>query len=252
MLLLKAKPAAARRKTNRIPSHPANHPASVERGVAVATALLHETNDDMHQCQVAAAAGPVVAILLGAADGLALDSRNISRVRLILRREIRRLAGVINTSVVATEKNTAIKQGGEAPIGGVNSLRADAARTLVEWCSMPALPSYSIGVHLVLGDADDAMLELAEKYAWILRLIGSRARVNLHREVPLLASICKALCESNQQFAKSIADVLAMEKTLLRRVSFSEYSTPMPEASQLDFDGPWVRHHSEGMIQCSS
>jgi len=248
-LLRKAKPSAGHRQTNCTASPPANLPGSAELPVALAMALLRKTHGDMHQCQVAAVTGPVVAILLGAADGLALGPRDISRVRIILRRELRRLSSIINTNAVGIEKSSMTKQDCEAQINQVNSPRADAARTLVEWCSMPVVPSYSIGVHLVLGDADDAMLELAQKYAWIVRLLGSRARVNLHKEVPLLASTCKVLCDSNKDLVNSIADVLAMEKSLQRRVSFSEFSTEIPEESPEDIDTPWFRHHSEE-IQC--
>jgi len=224
---------------------PAGLPESMELSKELALALLRDTNGDQYHCHVASVAGPVVAMLLGAADGLALSPREMSHVRVVLRRELRSLASVVSKGAVEVGKMPSLDQ--DRKVGGkqVGRQSADSFRTLVEWCSMPAVPSYGIGVHLVLGDADDAMCELAKNFAWVLRLMGSRARLNLHKEVPLLAAFCKTLCETNNNFATSITDVLALGKSLQRRVSFSEYSTPSCESERLEFDGPWFRHNSD-------
>jgi len=87
-LLRKPEPAATHCNIKEKPSPPTDLPASVELSEAIAAALLHETHGDARQCHVAAVAGPVVAILLGAADGLAFNTRDISRVRIVLRREL--------------------------------------------------------------------------------------------------------------------------------------------------------------------
>jgi len=128
-------------------------------------------------CAVAGVAGPVLAVIHGSATVFGLEESAIDEIHAKARREVRKIAKMVMSEVeVAKDERT-----------------LDVALT---WCATPIVPTYSVGVHLVLGDLDDASSEVASDLAWVFRLACHRAQIDIWEDVPMLAVTCRALTET--------------------------------------------------------
>lgn len=227
------------------PMPPPALPLSKELPVKIAAAMRADSCSGPRRCGVAGVAGPIIAVILGAADGLGMDEGGRATLHLALRRELRQLARVLGAAA-ATETRTVAA----ASIVNLRT-RSDAFDILISWSQTPGMPTYSVGVHLVLGDADEASREVAEELAWVFRLLCARARINANKEAPMLSSVCEILCASKGEaagattsFASTIQKVMIQGRKLNRRVSFPAECF----IEQEDLDLAWTRFNSEDVV----
>mmetsp|Transcript_56110 Transcript_56110/g.144460 ORF Transcript_56110/g.144460 Transcript_56110/m.144460 type:complete len:275 (-) Transcript_56110:241-1065(-) len=200
--------------------HPAQAlqlPLGPELAPKLAAAIKQVSISGSRRCATAGVAGPVVAIALGAADGLGLSAQARSTLGLALRGELRELAQVLGAEV-PSEKEAQVGSAW-ASLQQQGATRMDAFDLLLDWCASPAVPTYNIGVHLALGDADAAMKATSSEVAWVLRMCCARKRVNISKVAPMFGHLCELLCESDGKEADKLHDVLGESSAFTRQNS---------------------------------
>lgn len=142
------------------------------------SALLKEYGEGSDaMCAVAGVACPVLAVIHGSATVFGLDESAIDEMNAKARREVRKIAKMVTSEdELAKDERT-----------------LDIALT---WCATPIVPTYSVGVNLVLGMLDEASSEVASDLAWVFRLACRRAEIDIWEDVPMLAVTCRALTET--------------------------------------------------------
>uniref|UniRef100_A0A7S4QW33 Uncharacterized protein n=1 Tax=Alexandrium monilatum TaxID=311494 RepID=A0A7S4QW33_9DINO len=169
---------------------PAQLPGSTELPARLAAELQATGCNNNHHCALVGVAGPILAALLGAADGFGFDEGKRARLHIACRRELRQLARVVGPQAASP------KAPGWASAG--RAARAEPFETALGWCSTPAVPTYGVGVRLALGPLQegDPARQMATDLAWVFRLLCARARVRDQRQAPMLFAACGALCGS--------------------------------------------------------
>lgn len=162
-------------------------------------------NERLDRCSVAGAAGPILAILLGLAHGCELEADLLLKLRATLRSELRRLARKLaDSSATQSSGNPPSSETGSpltpnrrcfsACLAPSQASHLDEFEVILTWCSSSSLPSYSVGVSLAREGVTKKQVLQTARYAWNLRAITHRRRVNLDKDAPLLAAVCDALC----------------------------------------------------------
>jgi len=214
---------------------PLQLPASTDLPAALAAELRGATAGGAEECALAGVFGPVVAVMLGAADGLGFSEKHCARLQLACRREFRQLGRALGKKVAA---------GGRAAAAAEAVGRgSDPFETLLTWCATPAVPTYAFGARLVLGhEEDDPLRSVATDLAWVFRLLCARARVRSQKEAPMMHAACEALCNGTGA-CKKLQDAMAVGTQLNRRISLPTMQLtrdrPLPGA------GRWSRRHTE-------
>lgn len=217
---------------------PSSLPRSTELPARLAAELRVASGGGNRQCAIAGVAGPVLAVLLGGADGLGFDDLQRERLHVACRRELRQLERALGTQRVA------LGQTGTKAVGTPAGARADAFDVAVHWCSTPVLPTYSVGVHMVLGVEDGAMRCMATDLAWVFRLMCARTRIDSKKEAPMLSKACEVLC-GNADAREGLQKAVAIGAELNRSTSLAP--SPMgEEGGELPGEGRWWRSLSEG------
>lgn len=129
-------------------------------------------------CAVAGVAGPILAVVHGAATVFGLDEAATDELNAAARTEVRRVAQRITAEC------------------GDSAEDVRALEIALTWCATPIVPTYSVGVHLVLADLDEASSEVASDLAWVFRLACRRAQIDIEKDTPMLATACQALIET--------------------------------------------------------
>eukprot|EP00927_Polykrikos_kofoidii_P009734 TRINITY_DN14077_c0_g1_i1.p1 TRINITY_DN14077_c0_g1~~TRINITY_DN14077_c0_g1_i1.p1 ORF type:complete len:303 (-),score=43.83 TRINITY_DN14077_c0_g1_i1:82-900(-) len=130
-------------------------------------------------------AGPLLGLLLGVADTVGIGKHERSFVEVVLRHELRRL--VMSARQVERSEPTKSLQ---------KHAKIDAFEVLLAWCATSIVPTYAVGVHLALGDADEVSRQRAVELVWTFRLRCLRANIDPNKIAPVLASIASAVCHS--------------------------------------------------------
>lgn len=162
-------------------------------------------NERLDRCSVAGAAGPILAILLGLAHGCELEKDLLLKLRATLRSELRRLARKPTDSSASQSSGNPLSSETGSPLtpnrrcfsgclAPSQASHLDEFEVILTWCSSSSLPSYSVGVSLAREGVTKKQVLQTARYAWNLRAISHRRRVNLDKDAPLLAAVCDALC----------------------------------------------------------
>jgi len=238
---LRAKAAA---KLIPLASLPPQLPSSVELPAKLAAELRAASGGTDLECALAGVVGPILAALLGAADGLGFTERQRQQLHVACRREIRQLQRAVGPQAALGAAAVPSPERDEA------TARMDAFNVLVAWCSTPALPTYSVGLRLALGEGQedkDPLRMVSTDLAWVFRLLCARARVRDSKEAPMLFAACNALC-GNGETGKGLQHALAFGMKLNRTQSLASPSETDKKNDMSSHDGRWCRLLSEGNI----
>jgi len=173
-------------------------PADTELAVALASELRAKTEASQVMCAVLGVAGSVLAVVHGVA--IAIGSREEqAEVNLRARKELRRLACFF--------------WGKQESHDLVQQAKDDRAiDLLLVWSATPIVPTYSVGVHLALGDLDEPSREMADGLAWLLRLSCFRAGNDATQATPMLATACKLLsAPGSSKMEREMLDQLRLQ-----------------------------------------
>merc|ERR1711862_1053371 len=127
---------------------------SDELPAELARALREASGDDAMRCGSLGAAGPVVALMFGASDGIGLSEGQRTSLLTSIRQELRTLAQLLDAP-----------QEDAVPA----SPSMDVFEVVTAWCATPAVPTYDVGLHIALGTQDAKEMTKATNCAWVLR-----------------------------------------------------------------------------------
>mmetsp|Transcript_71038 Transcript_71038/g.201316 ORF Transcript_71038/g.201316 Transcript_71038/m.201316 type:complete len:293 (+) Transcript_71038:55-933(+) len=184
----------------------------------LARELQKASGSNPGRCAVAGVAGPVLAALLGGADGLGVSDRVRMAICLAARRELLHLDRLLGN--VAAEE---VKMLWASVDDATSASRDDAFDLLLMWCAAAVVPTYEAGMHVALGvvdlgDGDEPSRSLAGSAAKNLQMLFSRARIDAQKEAPMLAKTCQALCGAADP-AAAIEEAIALGRTSNRSPS---------------------------------
>lgn len=227
--------AAKPSRSSSLDSIPALLPCSTELPARLASELRSATGGTELQCAVAGVCGPLLAVLLGAADGLGLGALQREQLRVACRRELRQLGEAVGpqaargTSVVDREL-------------AATAARAEPFSMIVDWSSTPAVPTYYVGVNMTVGSSKLSAQErkVTTDLAWVFRLLCSRARLNSVGKAPMMTAACDVLCGDGDT-----KDGLR-EAIFLGAKGNRSASMIYPNVTEEKGAGRWCRQHSVG------
>lgn len=156
-----------------MPSRPL--PLELELPVHVAATLKKMTCGSDEVCAVLGLAAPIVAVLHGAIAVMGVAESVNDEISLTISKEMSRMVKTVQ------------------PRGSVTAENSRALDVLLTWCATAIVPTYSYGVHLVLGDLDTTSEDLASDLAVVFKLACRRAQIDVRKEAPLLTLACQAL-----------------------------------------------------------
>eukprot|EP00747_Dinoflagellata_sp_TGD_P165955 gnl/TRDRNA2_/TRDRNA2_188031_c0_seq1.p1 gnl/TRDRNA2_/TRDRNA2_188031_c0~~gnl/TRDRNA2_/TRDRNA2_188031_c0_seq1.p1 ORF type:complete len:275 (-),score=52.32 gnl/TRDRNA2_/TRDRNA2_188031_c0_seq1:383-1207(-) len=212
-------------------------PADTELAAALASELQAKTGATQVMCAVLGVAGPVLAVVHGVATVIA-NKEEQAQVNLRARQELRRLAHSFPSKQESDDQQAKDKRTFDlllawsaTPMGRLahsfpgkqesHDQQAKDERAidlLLAWSATPIVPTYSVGVHLALGDLDEPSREVANGLAWLLRLSCFRAGGDATQAMPMLATACKALSEAAPGSSVTQREMLAQLRPQLRSV----------------------------------
>jgi len=212
---------------------PGSLPDSLDLPSRLAAALMRLSRGSRRQAAVGAVAGPVLALLLGFADGLGQEAAERSRLAVSLRRELRQLLRAIGAKAAIR-----VVLVNDPDVAEARMRSADVFDLLLAWCSAPLVPTYGYGLCLGRGDVlEGPSWSLASDLAWVLRLACARSRVDPHGGAPMLAAAAEALCSPyGPKTAEALRAALGLRHRTLRRVTFSAAELQVDVAEKEDSD----------------
>lgn len=170
-------------------------PADNELPSKFAAVLKEHCEGSDGMCAVAGVAGPILAVVHGAATVFGLDEAATDEINAKARKEVRNIAKRVSSEGDIAKDERAL----------------DVALT---WCATPIVPTYSIGVHLVLdgGHLDEASAEVGADLAWVFRLACRRAQIDIWEDTPMLAVTCRALIETGSLTESMLREIIQPEE----------------------------------------
>lgn len=186
-----------------VPSPSRSLPIDNELPSRFAAALKEHSEGSDGLCAVAGVAGPILAVVHGAATIFDLDDSITEEINAKARREVRRIA------------KTVLSESADEMAKDERALDVALA-----WCATPIVPTYSIGIHLAFADLDEASQEVAADLAWVFRLACRRAQIDLWEDAPMLAVTCRALIETGTLTESLLRDSIEAGDAAADEVAF--------------------------------